>query len=143
MAAQNSGQYYNFSNVRYAAPPTGNLRFAPPHAPTGKKVFNDGSKPVICYQGIPSWFTYSAAWVANGTKAFNISDRYHPPNITTLPAQDPASSEDCLFLDVMTPKAAFDKAGRGRGAPVYVKLVWITTITDKPDWYGFMAAAIL
>lgn len=104
--------------MRYAAPPLGNLRFAPPAAPTGKKVFNDGSKARICYQGIPAWTTLSAAWVANGTKAFNISDRYRPPKITTLPAQDPASTEDCLFLDIMVPKAIFDRAGRGRGAPV-------------------------
>jgi hypothetical protein len=31
---QDTGNFYNFSNIRYAAPPVGNLRFAPPQAPT-------------------------------------------------------------------------------------------------------------
>jgi hypothetical protein len=30
---QATGNFYNFSNIRYAAPPVGNLRFAPPQAP--------------------------------------------------------------------------------------------------------------
>jgi acetylcholinesterase len=30
---QDTGNFYNFSNIRYAAPPVGNLRFAPPQAP--------------------------------------------------------------------------------------------------------------
>ena len=28
-----TGQFYNFSNIRYAAPPTGNLRFRAPQPP--------------------------------------------------------------------------------------------------------------
>ncbi|KAH0267037.1 hypothetical protein KCU71_g19646, partial [Aureobasidium melanogenum] len=28
-----TGGYYNFSNIRYAAPPVGDLRFAAPQAP--------------------------------------------------------------------------------------------------------------
>lgn len=116
---QVSGQYYNFSNVRYAAPPIGNLRFTGPTAPsTAHKVFNDGSNAVTCFQGIPAWTNLSDAWIANGTAAFNISAGYQPPNITTLPPQDPSETEDCLFLDIMVPKSIFENAGRKSGAPV-------------------------
>lgn len=116
---QESGQYYNFSNVRYGAPPLGNLRFAAPVPPSGdSSVFNDGSKAVTCVQAIPAWANTSTAWVTEGAAAFNISAGYQPPNITELPPIDPETSEDCLFLDVMVPKSIFDQAGQGSGAPV-------------------------
>lgn len=119
MSFQESGQYYNFSNVRYAAPPIGNLRFAAPTEPsTSQKVFNDGHKAVTCIQATPAWAVFSEAWVTNGTAAFNISAGYQPPNITSLPPQDPSEKEDCLFLDVMVPKLIFDKADRAYRAPV-------------------------
>ncbi|RDL40751.1 Carboxylic ester hydrolase [Venustampulla echinocandica] len=118
-----SGQYYNFSNVRYAAPPLGNLRFAPPTSPNLKtKLFNDGSKDVSCIQAVPWWTNYTNAWLTQGTDAFNISAGYQVPNITTLPRQPPAQQEDCLFLDIMVPKAIYDNANRCCGAPV---MVWI------------------
>jgi cholinesterase len=112
-----SGQYYNFSNVRYAAPPVGQLRFSAPTKPHGR-VFNDGSKAVTCIQALPAWGNTTVAWLTNGTAAFNISAGYQPPNITELPPVDPTASEDCLFLDLMVPKTIFDKAGSGVGAPV-------------------------
>lgn len=116
---QATGQYYNFSNVRYAAPPLGNLRFAAPTQPSNaSKVFNDGSKAVTCIQAVPAWGNYSLAWVTEGTAAFNIPAGYHPPNLTTLPPADPTASEDCLFLDLMVPQAIFNNAGKGAGAPV-------------------------
>ena len=41
---QDTGRFYNFSNIRYAAPPIGNLRFAPPEAPAeNRSSINDGS----------------------------------------------------------------------------------------------------
>lgn len=117
---QESGQYYNFSNIRYGEPPLGDLRFAAPIKPsqTDQPVFNDGSKAVTCVQAVPAWTQYTTAWLTKGTDAFNISEGYRPPNITELPPKDPQASEDCLFLDVMVPKAIFDQAGNGTGAPV-------------------------
>lgn len=60
-----------------------------------------------------------------------------------LPAVDPRTTEDCLFLDVVVPKAIFDNAGKGKGAPV---LVWIYgggyTAGDKTD-SGSSAGLIL
>ena len=92
---------------------------APTAPSTKKKVFNDGSTAVSCIQALPEWGVYSAAWVENGTAAFNGSTSYNPPQITSLPSPtDPTQTEDCLFLDIMAPKAIFDKAGNGSGAPV-------------------------
>jgi cholinesterase len=85
-------------------------------------VFNNGSKAVTCIEAIPAWGNTTVAWLTNGTEAFNISAGYQPPDITTLPLQDPDASEDCLFLDLMVPKAVFDNAGHGVGAPVSVLL---------------------
>ncbi|KAF2146992.1 uncharacterized protein K452DRAFT_293488 [Aplosporella prunicola CBS 121167] len=85
--------YYNFSNIRYAAPPIGDLRFMAPLSPvTDRSVINDGSVDRICHQG------------------------------KALSKRDVRETEDCLFLDVIVQKTIFDKAGRGKGAPV---LVWI------------------
>jgi hypothetical protein len=90
-ATQASGQYYNFSNIRYGAAPLGDLRFAAPKKPTAKKpVFSDGGpKAITCIQAIPAWTEYSLAWVTNGTAAFNISAGYQQPNITQPPPPDP------------------------------------------------------
>ncbi|KAK5036087.1 hypothetical protein LTR13_005657 [Exophiala sideris] len=115
-----SGQYYNFSNVRYGAPPVGNLRFSAPVPPStnGTKIFNDGSRAVTCFQAVPAWTAYTADWVVNGTAAFNISAGYQVPPLAATPPADPTATEDCLFLDVMVPQAIFETAGQGQGAPV-------------------------
>jgi cholinesterase len=73
---------------------------------------------VTCIQVLPAWTADTDAWLVNGTAAFNISAGYQPPNLTTLPPVDYQTSEDCLFLDLMVPKAIFDTAGYGPGAPV-------------------------
>jgi cholinesterase len=122
-SSQASGQYYNFSNVRYGAPPVGKLRFSAPVSPAviadnASKPLNDGSKGVSCHQVSPAWFVYSNDWLVNGTAAFNISAGYQVPPFPASPPVDPTATEDCLFLDIMTPKAVFDAAGQGKGAPV-------------------------
>lgn len=43
-------------------------------------------------------------------------------NSSAAPAQDPRTTEDCLFLDVTVPRDILENAGNGFGAPV---LVWI------------------
>lgn len=112
--------------MRYGAPPIGKLRFSAPLKPSGR-VFNDGSKAVTCFQVLPAWGSTTAAWLVNGTAAFNISAGYQPPHLTELPTADPQASEDCLFLDVMVPKGIFDNAGRSEGAPVYANLFRINS----------------
>ncbi|RFU79745.1 alpha beta-hydrolase [Trichoderma arundinaceum] len=48
-------QYYNFSNIRYGAPPVGDLRFTLPVLPTTRdRKLNLGRQGVICPQASPS-----------------------------------------------------------------------------------------
>lgn len=116
---QTTGNFYNFSNIPYAAPPVGNLRFInpQPHPTPSPKPTNDGSRYAICPQGIPAWTAVATQWLTEGIDTLNISAGYTPPTITTNTPQA-GSSEDCLLLDVMVPKAIFDNKGTGSGAPV-------------------------
>lgn len=122
---------YNFSNIRYAAPPLGDRRFRAPVWPKQNRTHvQDGSVGRVCPQANPIWeqdiepaFLLS---LVTGTK-FNQST-----NISSYPyvpaKLDPRTTEDCLFLDVVTPKKIFDRAQnesyvpRRKLAPV---LVWI------------------
>ncbi len=45
-----NGQYYNFSNIRYAEPPVGNLRFAAPVTPKPDRTVQRGEVARICPQ---------------------------------------------------------------------------------------------
>ncbi|EOA89558.1 hypothetical protein ACJQWK_02974 [Exserohilum turcicum] len=122
-----SGNFYNFSNIRYAAPPVGELRFALPQPPAeNRSSINHGHVARICPQSNPAWNALAAQ--ALGALTLGLP----PPNVTyvppganassPLPKPDPRESEDCLFLDVFAPKQIFEQAGKGPGAPV---LVWI------------------
>jgi hypothetical protein len=124
-----TGGFYNFSNIRYAAPPTGENRFRAPKAPArDRSTVQTGSQGRICPQADPAWLliaeTYIPAYLA-GQTVFNESDF---SNLTAAaaaggaPAQDPRTTEDCLFLDVVVPEDIYNKRGHGHGAPV---LVWI------------------
>ncbi|KAM0807759.1 putative Alpha/Beta hydrolase protein [Seiridium cardinale] len=76
--------YYNFSNIRYAAPPVGKLRFQAPEDPVNNRSagIQDGKYGKICPQAYAPWQN------------------------TALVAAPPGEheSEDCLFLDVVVPK---------------------------------------
>ena len=51
-----TGQTYNFSNIRYAAPPVGNLRFRAPQPPViNRTKVQTGSPDRICPQATPTW----------------------------------------------------------------------------------------
>ncbi|KAI5838297.1 acetylcholinesterase precursor [Morchella snyderi] len=87
---------YTFSNIRFAAPPTGSLRFAAPQAPLqNRTAVQDGSIGGTCPQGQP---------------AYTGSDL----------TQNGEVSEDCLFLDVIVPRKVLE--GGHTDVPV---LVWI------------------
>ncbi|KAF2870973.1 carboxylesterase family protein-like protein [Massariosphaeria phaeospora] len=123
-----TGGFYNFSNIRYAAPPIGNLRFAAPQIPAeNRSAVQSGNVGRICPQANPVWSALSTQFLlsvllgipSNGTMP------YVPPGSNSsspVPPQDPRVSEDCLFLDVFVPDRILDRAGQGYGAPV---LVWI------------------
>jgi carboxylesterase type B len=126
---QDTGHFYEFSNIRYAAPPTGDFRFKEPQVPaTNRSAVQTGSVGRVCPQSIPQWIFEGLAFVANYTQGlpFNTSSYVGLPiSVTTLP-QDAQTTEDCLFLDVVVPEKLLHTAGNstrnGTKAPV---LVWI------------------
>ncbi|KAK5416958.1 hypothetical protein LTR06_002945 [Exophiala xenobiotica] len=146
-----TGQTYNFSNIRFAQPPLGQLRFAAPVPPTGTDpVVQNGSVGKVCPSAVPNWSPIANQVeidiIAGNVSAFNYSaanEQLQTVLQNSLPpAQaDGRATEDCLFLDVIVPKSVFDK-GKGRlmrrqqgGAPV---IVWIYgggyTLGSKGQW---------
>jgi carboxylesterase type B len=128
---QSTGGFYNFSNIRYAQPPVGTLRFRAPLPPTGRKTTVDnGSVGRICPQANPAWELIAADFVPDYLEGipFNASAASAGSSNMTgmLPPQDPRTTEDCLFLDVVVPETIFKGASKNAndtsGAPV---LVWI------------------
>ncbi|KAH9829340.1 putative type-B carboxylesterase lipase family protein [Teratosphaeria destructans] len=121
-----TGGFYNFSNIRYAAPPTGKNRFDAPQPPAvNRSGVQQGLPDRICAQAAPAWLAIAAAYLPKyfgGQTNFNASSFNTRFNTSNLPAQDPRTTEDCLFLDVIVPEKIFNNAGKGHGAPV---LVWI------------------
>jgi para-nitrobenzyl esterase len=75
---QNGKEIYIYKGIPYAAPPTGELRWKPP-------------QPAAAWSGIRACTEYSAQ-----------AAQYPDPNITESLQQLP-SSEDCLYLNVLTP----------------------------------------
>lgn len=100
-ASPDSRTYYNFSNIRYAAPPLDSLRFQLPEDPVYNRSVGvqDGSYGKTCPQAYAPW--QNSSWV------------------TSPPGED--ESEDCLFLDVVVPEEVWAQRSN-RTRPV---IVWI------------------
>jgi carboxylesterase type B len=132
---------YSFSNIRYAAPPTGKNRFNAPQPPAqNRSTVQFNRSESICPQANPLWNLQAQAFLLQyfkGIRSFNQSDfdLGLPSNFTIdninldtfdtsiIPTIDPRTTEDCLFLDVVVPQKIFKKkAKKGKGAAV---LVWI------------------
>ncbi|SZF04152.1 unnamed protein product [Blumeria hordei] len=123
-----TGKYYQFSNIRYAAPPTGDLRFAAPAPPAVNRTLNDGHHNPICPQALPFWIQLTAEFLsgANSSKLQTVEEQVASlensltvESITSYKPVDPRTSEDCLFLDVIVPQSVYDEK---KTVPV---LVWI------------------
>ncbi|KAI8284668.1 Carboxylesterase [Colletotrichum sp. SAR11_57] len=144
---QQTGGFYNFSNIRYAAPPVDNLRFRAPEPPaTNRTVVETGASGRVCPQSSPAWLSEAIALVTNVTQglAFNSSAfrEQQSANASTTPVRqpDPRTNEDCLVLDVVVPKSAFEQHRStnisGSGVPV---LVWVHGggyTTGSKDQFG-------
>jgi carboxylesterase type B len=126
---QETGGYYNFSNIRYAAPPLGDLRFRAPQKPATDRTVDDGSVGRICPQASPSWEGIAAEFLPEYLQG-------QPINITAgagdvIPTEtDPRITEDCLFLDVLVPEKVLSNAGKKK-VPVLGELSSIVMVSDS------------
>ncbi|KAK2613415.1 hypothetical protein N8I77_000332 [Diaporthe amygdali] len=93
--------YYNFSNIRYAAPPVDSLRFQLPEDPVNNRSagVQDGTYGKICPQSYTPW---------------------QNSKLVTAPPGE-LESEDCLFLDVVVPDSIWNQRCNS-SRPV---IVWI------------------
>ncbi|KAF3925434.1 Acetylcholinesterase [Orbilia brochopaga] len=89
--------FYTFKNIRFAAPPTGALRWQKPAPPLQEAGIQTGKVGYQCMQATPAFL--------------NIAY----PVLTIEP-----QSEDCLFLDVYVPSAAI--RGQAKNLPV---MFWV------------------
>ncbi|KAI1394298.1 alpha/beta-hydrolase [Hypoxylon trugodes] len=120
-----TGGYYNFSNIRYGEPPTGNLRFKAPVEPAirDKCVVTNGSIGRVCPQSSGNWTIIAREFAQSYLTGLPFK---YDLAISTLPdspdaiSGDTRTTEDCLFLDVIAPRSAF--AGKASSLPV---LVWV------------------
>lgn len=121
MAWQETGNFYNFSNIRYAAPPVGELRFASPQPPAANRsAVNTGSVGRVCPQANPAWLLLAAQFLQEYLQGLpiNINTTVLSGGSNKTIQLDPRTTEDCLFLDVLVPKPIVDSRYRKPGAPV-------------------------
>ncbi|KAL2782935.1 Alpha/Beta hydrolase protein [Aspergillus keveii] len=111
--------FYTFSNIRYAAPPVGDLRWREAVAPHENRAAIQSNPDVItCPQGTPTWQIRTSSQIS-GYLDTGIVPNVSFANLTSLVQ---TGQEDCLFLDVLVPKKVFDHVKNGSKVPV---LVWI------------------
>ncbi|XXH01934.1 hypothetical protein Hte_008297 [Hypoxylon texense] len=120
-----TGGYFNFSNIRYGEAPVGNLRFREPVEPAARDtcLATNGSAGRVCPQTSGNWTIINSQFVPKYLQGlpFNYDSAMNslpdsPPAIST----DPRTTEDCLFLDIIAPQSAFTQGTSG--LPV---LVWV------------------
>lgn len=114
IGCQTTGQYFTFSNIRFAAPPVGERRFRAPDPPLANHSgVIDGSLGYTCPQSQPGWWTTTFKDLGNLTKAI--------PAATNPQEQN----EDCLFLDVVAPANKFKRSRPKAIKKLSPVLVWI------------------
>ena len=142
---------YSFSNIRYAAPPTGENRFRAPQPPAqNRSTVQVNSPDTVCPQASPLWGLGSVEYITRylaGERSFNESDFSSASSLnisniaglaSLIPKPDPRTTEDCLFLDVVVPQQLFKKKSKKSGGAAV--LVWIYgggyTAGSKSDSYN-------
>ncbi|PGG95275.1 hypothetical protein AJ79_10150 [Helicocarpus griseus UAMH5409] len=103
---------YHFNNIRFAAPPVGDLRFAKPAPPEPIPEIQDGKYGPGCMQELP--FTlFGSDQLGKSPLALILSG--------VLSGLSGGASEDCLFLDLQVPGKAVREPEK-HNLPV---VVWI------------------
>ncbi|KAK3384514.1 Alpha/Beta hydrolase protein [Lasiosphaeria ovina] len=96
-----SSDIYVFKNIRFAAPPVGNLRWAKPAPPSNNATVQDGSYGPKCVQSAVSGM--SVVGTGNSSPIGAAINQF----LGGIPVPlFSGGSEDCLFLDVYVPGKA-------------------------------------
>jgi carboxylesterase type B len=95
-------QIYAFKNIRFAAPPVGNLRFAKPAPPIRNDTLQTGEYGGSCAQSVPKSLITGIIGEGLGTVVAGLASTM---DLGKLMGGGP-SSEDCLFLDLYVPAKA-------------------------------------
>ena len=131
MTYNDANDFYKFSNIRYAQPPVGELRFRAPRAPlTDRITVRNGSEIRICPQGVPEWQLKAFAPITKYSSGAPFTLENWEKDIATMepPKIDfySGNTEDCLFLDVYVPAKVLEKKRKHskgfKGVPV---LAWV------------------
>ncbi|SCN71899.1 related to carboxylesterase type B [Fusarium fujikuroi] len=137
---EGSSVLYNFSNIRFGEPPIGDLRFAKPVAPKGRNVTVDkGEVGRICPQAMAACEVYTSFTgpdFLSGKVSTLTEKQKHAlkePSDLKIPI-DPRETEDCLFLDVITPFETFENSAK-RLAPVIFWLSGGGYTTGEKGWF--------
>lgn len=100
---ESNGDIYVFKNIRFAAPPVGNLRWAKPAPPAQQSGIQDGSYGPICIQapiqGPQLTGPGASSPIGQALNQF----------LAGIPVPSfKEASEDCLFLDIYVPAKAIN-----------------------------------
>ncbi|KEF62257.1 uncharacterized protein A1O9_00229 [Exophiala aquamarina CBS 119918] len=146
-ANQETGRYFNFTNIPYALPPTGDRRFRAPLAIESKSsMLDNGSIGHICPQAYPDWITISGEFMQAYLLGESFDEGAAWGSLATQPPPppDPRVSEDCLVLDVLVPEKVWDAVSSGQ-TPQAEVLVWIYGggfVFGSKDFWGNPAGLI-
>lgn len=128
---QEADDLYEFTNIRYGAPPTGELRFQPPQSPREvNRTVNNGDDSRICIQTLTKWMGPAKGFIKDYTNPLvQIKDTEWviPPVWVSDPPglpKDPRENEDCLFLDVFVPRPVFDNKETKKGKRFGTIILW-------------------
>ncbi|KAF2135659.1 uncharacterized protein K452DRAFT_281219 [Aplosporella prunicola CBS 121167] len=155
IAVNETGDYYNFTNIRYGQAPVGDLRWAAPRPPqnsSANRTIVDGSEQGgNCPVTFPCWFqiqtAFSKAYLAG--EAFDFDSSYEEvyadgacSKPTPASERDASETEDCLFLDVFVPRSIFSKRNLTEPkAPVLVYIFGGGYSGGSKDDFGYYAGS--